>query len=48
LAVFDFIASWRSPHCRHSARGYRSPINYESSHYAEADFRGPTPSTEAW
>jgi putative transposase len=46
MAVFDFIAGWYNPHRRHSALDYLSPINYERSHSAEADFRSPTPSTE--
>ncbi len=47
LAVFDFIEGWYSPHRRHSALDYRSPINYERSYSAEADLRSPTPSTES-
>jgi putative transposase len=47
MAVFDFIEGWYNPHRRHSALDYRSPINYERSHSAKADFRSPTPSTEA-
>lgn len=46
MAVFDFIEGWYNPHRRHSALDYLSPINYERSHSAEADFRSPTPSTE--
>jgi putative transposase len=47
LAVFDFIEGWYNPQRRHSALDYRSPINYERSHSAEADSRSPTPSTES-
>jgi putative transposase len=47
MAVFAFIEGWYNPHRRHSALDYLSPINYERSHPAEADFRSPTPSTEA-
>ena len=46
IAVFDFIEGWYNPHRRHSALDYRSPINYERSHSAQADYRSPTPSTE--
>jgi len=45
-AVFDFIEGWYNPHRRHSALDYRSPINYERSHSAPADYRSPTPSTK--
>ena len=47
LAVFDFIEGWYNPHRRHSALDYLSPINYERSHSAKADFPSPTPSTES-
>ncbi len=46
IAVFDFIKGWYNPHRRHSALDYLSPINYERSHSAQADYRSPTPSTE--
>ncbi|GEM_PF-2607710 len=46
FAVFDFIEGSYNPHRRHSALDYRSPINYERSHSAQADYRSPTPSTE--
>ena len=46
MAVFDCIEGWRHPQRRHSARAYLSPINYERSHSAQADYRSPTPSTE--
>jgi len=29
LAVFEFIAGWYNPHCRHSALNYLSPNDYE-------------------
>jgi len=29
MAVFDFIEGWYNPHRRHSALGYKSPLNYE-------------------
>jgi putative transposase len=47
MAVFEFIEGWYNPHRRHSALDYRSPIDYERSHSAEAGYRSPTPSTES-
>jgi putative transposase len=29
LAVFDFLGGWCNPHCRHSALGYLSPVDFE-------------------
>ena len=29
MAIFDFIEAWYNPRRRHSALGYRSPINFE-------------------
>jgi len=46
IAVFDFIEGWYNPHRRHSALDYWSPINYERSLSAPADYRSPTPSTK--
>ena len=34
-AVFEFIEAWYNPHRRHSALGYRSPVNFEQ------EIRGP-------
>ena len=37
--VFDFIEGWYNPNRRHCRLDYRSPINYERSHSAQADCR---------
>ena len=37
MAVFEWIEGWYNPVRRHSALGYRSPVNYERAHeYSEA------------
>jgi len=37
LAVFSFIEGFYNPHRRHSALGYRSPMDYEKMWAEDAD-----------
>jgi putative transposase len=47
MAIFEFIEGRYNPHRRHSAIAYRSPIDYERNHPAEADYCSPIPATES-
>jgi putative transposase len=40
-AVFQFIEGWYNPGWRHSALGYKSPINYERSALARLESVSP-------
>ncbi len=52
-AVFRYIEGWYNPHRRHSALGYESPMNFETSHervgensWARQDINPSSSSTE--
>jgi putative transposase len=36
MPIFGWIEGWYNPHRRHSALGYRSPVNYERAHQRSA------------
>ncbi len=50
MAIFDFIEGWYNPHRRHSALGYRSPLEYEQIYRAEPNqsMRSSTALRTAW
>ena len=41
VACFEFIEGWYNPSRRHSALGYKSPINYERSAAEGLESRSP-------
>ena len=41
MAIFQFIEGWYNPGRRHSALGYKSPINYERSAAETLEFTSP-------
>ena len=41
IACFEFIEGWYNPSRRHSALGYKSPINYERT--AAEGLESPSP-----
>ncbi len=41
MAIFEFIEGWYNPGRRHSALGYRSPVNFERSVHQRLETANP-------